>query len=121
LGGALTKSGKSKLIDIIPAYGWGFGRMKIVGKNTNDIIDEDTNPFLDDNTFRYTNPALLFNLSLDLRINLKILSLTGTAGYNIDISNKNWKANNVRLDEGPTTSLNNLYYGFSIALIFSSY
>ncbi|MBN2681120.1 MAG: erythromycin esterase family protein [Bacteroidales bacterium] len=109
---------KSKILDIIPQYGIGFARMKVLGTRIKDEPDPVYNPFKDNIMYRYVNPALVFEIALEMRINIKPLSLGGQVGLLMDISGQRWRSDGELILGSPETTLRHYYFGGYLAWVF---
>lgn len=110
---------KSRVFDIIPNYGLGFGRMKLLGTKTLNNPDPQYNPFEDITVFRYVNPAILLDLAIEMRLNLKYISIGGQAGLLLDLSVQRWRSDGKMIPNSPYTSFRNYYFACFLAWIFT--
>jgi hypothetical protein len=102
---------KNRTIDIIPYYGYGFGKIELKSTSNSE-------------TRNFNNAAFFFNFMCDFRLNLiqlkkrKLVCIGARSGYQIDISNPNWRINKKLTNEIPHYKQTGYYFQAFASLFF---
>lgn len=107
MGGDLTKT---SLFNVIPYGGVSFARTKI------NIIDNSLSQdlFYTGKEKYVSNNAFLFDVGADVNFNFKFINFGARGGYQLDVSDKNWKHANENYSTTFTGWYFQLYAGFTI-------
>jgi hypothetical protein len=105
---------------VMPAIGYGFAQLKLrVTEEGTTTAQQGFFVGNTDNETVYKNPAFYFDFSLDLRVNIKLISLGVKGGYQLDVSKKQWRQDGQIIDASPKTSLSGWWAGASVSLFFT--
>lgn len=69
---------------------------------------------------QYRNPALMLDAGLDLRLNWKLITLGVNGGYQLDVTDKQWKTNGSIDPFSPRTSLSGWYLNMAAGLFIGT-
>lgn len=98
----------SGFLDIMPGIGYGFERLKLVHAETDPNTGSPDDGTIGD--LKYTthyNPAFTVDGMLIADLNLGPITLGAQYGITLDLSKKQWRANNEIIPGSPETSLFN--------------
>jgi hypothetical protein len=102
---------KNRTIDIIPYYGYGFGKIEMNSSSNSSTTD-------------FRNAAFIFNFMCDFRLNLiqlkkqKLMCIGIRSGYQMDISNPNWRVGKKLTNEIPHYKQTGYYFQSFISFFF---
>ncbi len=98
-----------EFLEVVPYFGYGFSRLKLT--QTTIRNDGGNAGFFQTRQEEIINrnPAVILDVGIANRINIKFISIGIRGGYQIDVSNKRWRYDGHRISGGPKTSLSGMY------------
>lgn len=114
----------SEKLNITPRLGIGYGRLNFTQKfdQSHSLPSSPNTIFVNSSTdkINYFNPAFLLDPGIDIRYNIRYVALGFVAGYQLDLSEKQWfSSESGVLGNTPKTSLSGLYTFLTLSFFYS--
>ena len=107
---------------LAPNFGLGFQNVSLKIEdwfNNPSLVSQGeffTSAQQTENDLSYKNNAVILDLAMDVRLNIKFISLGVFAGYQFDVSQKSWRDGFEKIVDSPRTSYSGWHVHGSIAI-----
>ena len=111
---------KNKKVLIAPSVGFGIANLTLERQSSTPIsVNGVFDDLIVEKTIRYSNPAFVAGVKLDVRFDVKPFCIGASIGGGLDFSDKKWlDKNGDKVATSSNTTLRNRYYGLILGFAF---